>query len=394
MRVPLLDLSEQYRALSEEIRAAIDEVLASQRFILGPKLAEFEKAAAAYCGVPHAVGVSSGTDALLAVLMALEIGLGDAVITTAYSFFATGGCIARVGATPVLIDIDSDTYNISANALKSYLAERCHRVDGKLINENQQTIVALLPVHLFGLCCEMNEMLAVAREHNLLLIEDAAQAIGAECPLDGGSAKAGTIGDAGCFSFYPSKNLGAAGDAGLVVCRNERFADRLRICRQHGMEARYQHQFIGGNFRLDELQAAILKVKLPHLDRWSAARREAAKFYTNEFRRVGLDEKIKLPVEPYAESRLSNHHIYHQYVIRSARRDELRQHLSKREIETAIYYPLALHEQPCFEYLGYKPGDFPEAELAARETLALPIYPEISREAQQYVIKCVAEFFE
>jgi dTDP-4-amino-4,6-dideoxygalactose transaminase len=394
MRVPLLDLSEQYRALSEEIRAAIDEVLASQRFILGPKLAEFEKAAAAYCGVPHAVGVSSGTDALLAVLMAREIGLGDAIITTAYSFFATGGCIARVGATPVLIDIDPDTYNISANALKSYLAERCHRVDGKLINENQQTIVALVPVHLFGLCCEMNEMLAVAREHNLLLIEDAAQAIGAECPLDGGSAKAGTIGDAGCFSFYPSKNLGAAGDAGLVVCRNERFADRLRICRQHGMEARYQHQFIGGNFRLDELQAAILKVKLPHLDRWSAARREAAKFYTNEFRRVGLDEKVKLPVEPYAESRLSNHHIYHQYVIRSARRDELRQHLSKREIETAIYYPLALHEQPCFEYLGYKPGNFPEAELAARETLALPIYPEISREAQQYVIKCVAEFFE
>jgi dTDP-4-amino-4,6-dideoxygalactose transaminase len=239
----------------------------------------------------------------------------------------------------------------------------------------------------------MNEMLAVAREHNLLLIEDAAQAIGADYPLNGGPAKAGTIGDAGCFSFYPSKNLGAAGDAGLVICRNEQFADRLRICRQHGMQERYQHQFIGGNFRLDELQAAILKVKLPHLDSWSAARREAAKFYTNEFRHVGLDKKIKLPVEPYAESGLRNHHIYHQYVIRSPLRDELRQHLSAREIETAVYYPLALHEQPCFEYLGYKPGDFPEAESAARETLALPIYPEISREAQQYVIKCVAEFF-
>jgi len=394
MRVPLLDLSEQYRALSNEIRAATDEVLASHRFILGPKLAEFEKAATAYCGAPYAIGVSSGTDALLAVLMALEIGLGDAVITTAYSFFATGGCIARVGATPVFIDIDPDTYNISATALKRYIEKYCHQVEGKLVNENRQTIVALIPVHLFGFCCDMNEMLAVAHAHSLILIEDAAQAIGADCPLGGGSAKAGTMGDAGCFSFYPSKNLGAAGDAGLVVCRNQQFAERLRVCRQHGMEARYEHQFIGGNFRLDELQAAILKVKLPHLDGWSSARREAAKVYTKEFEQAGLQEKVKLPVEPYSQSGLINHHIYHQYVIRSPRRDELRKHLADREIETAIYYPLALHEQPCFEYLGYKAGDFPEAERAARETLALPIYPEIAREAQQYVVKCVAEFFE
>ncbi len=393
MRVRLLDLSQQYSALSKEIRAATDDVLASQRFILGPKLAEFEKAAAEYCRAPHAIGVSSGTDALLAVFMALEIGLGDAVITTAYSFFATAGCIARVGATPVLIDIEPESYNISAPALRRYLEKQCRVVAGKLVNENRQLIRALVPVHLFGLCSDMNEMVALAREHNLLLIEDAAQAIGAEFPLENGFAKAGTMSDAGCFSFYPSKNLGAAGDAGLIVCHHDEFAERLRLCRQHGMEARYKHEFVGGNFRMDELQAAILKVKLPHLDSWSAARREAAKFYTTEFEGAGLREKIGLPVEPYAKSGLTNHHIYHQYVIRSPQRDELREHLSKREIETAIYYPLALHEQPCFEYLGYKPGDFPEAERAARETLALPIYPEISRDAQRYVVNCIAEFF-
>lgn len=393
MRVPLLDLTEQYRALAGEIRAATDQVLSSQRFILGPKLAEFEKAVAEYCGAPHAIGVSSGTDALLAILMALEIGLGDAVITTAFSFFATGGCIARVGATPIFIDIDPETYNISPPALRHYIDKSCHQLEGKLVNQNGQTIVALVPAHLFGLCCDMNEMVAIGREHNLILIEDAAQAIGAQFPLENGPAKSGTIGDTGCFSFYPSKNLGAAGDAGLVVCRNEQLAERLRRCRNHGMGAQYRHDFVGGNFRMDELQAAVLNVKLPHLDGWSAARREAAKFYTSEFQRLGLENKIKLPIEPYAQSGLSNHHIYHQYVIRCRRRDELRENLAKREIETAIYYPLALHEQPCFEYLGYKPGDFPEAERAARETLALPIYPEISREAQQYVVNCIAEFF-
>ena len=393
MRVRLLDLSEQYRALWNEIRAVTDEVLASQRFILGPKLAQFEKAAAEYCGAPHAIGVSSGTDALLAVFMALEIGLGDAVITTDYSFFATGGCIARVGATPVFIDIEPDSYNISASALRRYIEKQCHVVEGKLVNENRQLIRAIVPAHLFGLCCDMNEMAAIAREHNLVLIEDAAQAIGAQFQFENKAAKAGTMSDAGCFSFYPSKNLGAAGDGGLIVCQHPEFADRLRICRQHGMEARYEHQFIGGNFRMDELQAAILNVKLPHLDKWSAARREAAKFYTSEFERAGLDQKIGLPVEPYAKSGLMNHHIYHQYVIRAANRDELREYLLEREIDTAIYYPLALHEQPCFEYLGYKAGDFPEAERAARETLALPIYPEIPREAQQYVVNCIAEFF-
>jgi dTDP-4-amino-4,6-dideoxygalactose transaminase len=393
MRVRLLDLSTQYSSLAKEIRAATDEVLASQRFILGPKLSEFEKAAADYCGVPHALGVSSGTDALLATFMALEIGIGDAVITTAYSFFATGGCIARVGATPIFIDIEPDTYNISAAALRQYIEKQCQIVEGHLVNENRQLIRALVPVHLFGLCCDMNEMAAIAREHNLVLIEDAAQAIGADFPFANGSAKAGSMSDAGCFSFYPSKNLGAAGDAGLIVFHHDEFAERLRVCRQHGMESQYRHEFVGGNFRMDEMQAAILNVKLPHLDRWSAERREAAKFYTSQFTAVGLHEKIQLPTEPYAKSGLTNHHIYHQYVIRLAERDALREHLAKHEIETAIYYPLALNEQPCFEYLGYKAGDFPEAERAARETLALPIYPEISRDAQQYVVNCIAEFF-
>ena len=393
MRVRFLDLNGQYAALSAEIRDATEGVLSSQRFILGPKLAEFEAAAARYCGAAHGIGVSSGTDALLTVLMALEIGIGDAVLTTAYSFFATGGCIARVGATPVFIDIDPDTYNISATALRRYLKQHCERTEGRLVNENRQTVVALVPAHLFGLCCDMTEMLAIAREHNLILIEDAAQAIGAEFRLQNGSAKAGTIGDAGCFSFYPSKNLGAAGDAGLVVCRNEQFAGQLRSCRHHGMGAQYRHDFVGGNFRMDEIQAAILNVKLPHLDAWSAARRKVAGFYSAEFRRLGLEKKIQLPVEPYSEQGLTNHHIYHQYVIRSPRRDALRKRLAEREIETAIYYPLALHEQPCFEYLGYKAGDFPESERAARENLALPIYPEISREAQEYVVNCIAEFF-
>jgi dTDP-4-amino-4,6-dideoxygalactose transaminase len=393
MRVRLLDLSEQYRALAKEIRAATDEVLASQRFILGPKLTEFEKAAAQYCSVPHGIAVSSGTDALLCTFIALEIGLGDAVITTDYSFFATGGCIARVGATPVFIDIEPDTYNISARALRHYIEKQCKVVEGKLVNENRQLIRALVPAHLFGLCCDMKEMSAIAKEYNLVLIEDAAQAIGAEFPAESGAAKAGAMGDAGCFSFYPSKNLGAAGDAGLIVCHHPEFADRLRACRNHGMEAQYEHGFVGGNFRMDELQAAILNVKLPHLGNWSAARREAAKFYTNEFQRAGLANKLQLPVEPYEKTGLKNHHIYHQYVVRTDQRDKLREHLSKHEIESAIYYPLALHEQPCFEYLGYKTGDFPEAERAARETLALPIYPEIPRDAQKYVVNCIAEFF-
>jgi len=394
MRVPLLDLSEQYRVLADPIRAQLDEVLASQSFILGPKVAAFEEAIRGYCGAPHAIGVSSGTDALLALLMALEIGPGAAVITSAYSFFATAGCIARVGATPVLIDINPETYNICPAALERFLTESCRRgEDGSLCTRAGETIRAILPVHLFGLCCEMNAIHQISEFFQIDVIEDAAQAIGAEYPFGGATAKAGTMSEAGCFSFYPSKNLGAAGDAGMVLCRDEALAQRLRVCRQHGMEPRYYHHFIGGNFRLDEIQAAILAVKMPFLDGWSAARRAVADFYREEFTRVGLTSHLSIPVEPYRERGLTNHHIYHQYVIRTPRRDSLREHLTRKEIGTAIYYPLGLHEQECFSYLGYNEGDFPETERAAQETLALPMYPELSHEAQRYVAEAVSEFF-
>jgi dTDP-4-amino-4,6-dideoxygalactose transaminase len=394
MRVPLLDLSEQYAALAEPIRAEIDEVLATQKFILGPKVEAFESALARSCGSPHAIGVSSGTDALLAVFMALGLGPGDAVATSAYSFFATGGCIARVGATPIFIDIDPATYNISPDALEQYLAKSCSRhPDGSLRSPRGEKLRAIMPVHLYGLCCEMDAIHAISERFQLDVIEDAAQALGAEYAFHGATAKAGAMGEVGTFSFYPTKNLGAAGDAGAVICREEALANRVRVCRQHGMEQRYYHHFIGGNFRLDEIQAAILAVKLPCLEGWSAARRRVADIYREEFERLGLTDRITLPAEPYRGRGLTNHHIYHQYVVRTARRDELREHLTHREIGTAIYYPLALHEQDCFSYLGHEAGDFPESERAARETLALPMYPELSRDQQRYVAEAIAEFF-
>lgn len=395
MRVPLLDLQAQYRTIGQPTRDAIAEVLATQQFILGGKGQQFEQAICRLLRVPHAIGVSSGTDALLATLMALQIGPGDAIVTSAYSFFATAASIARVGATPIFIDIDRATFNVSVSALRHWIGKHCRKSNGKLLAPGGETICAVMPVHVFGLCCEMDEIIAIAREHDLLVIEDAAQALGAEYPSSNEQPKAGTIGDAGCFSFYPSKNLGAAGDAGLVVCRNEELAKRLRICRHHGMGGeRYHHEFIGGNFRLDEIQAAVLYVKISFLEQWSAARRAAADFYREEFERRDLIKEITLPAEPYRDRGLTNSHVYHQFVLRTPDRDKLRNHLKEREIETAIYYPLGLHEQKCFAYLGYKPGDFPETERAARESLALPIYPEISREAQSYVVSSIAEFFE
>lgn len=394
MHVPLLDLSEQYRALGDSIREATSDVLTSGRFMLGPKVKAFEKAMCAYCNTPYAIGVSSGTDALLAILMALGIGRGDAVITTPYTFFATAGCIARVGARPLFADIDPQTYNIRPSAIQECVEKNClPDTDGKWKTKNGEKVCAMIPVHLFGLSCEMDALLEIAERYRLALIEDAAQAIGAEFRFPERIAKAGTMGEVGLFSFYPSKNLGAAGDAGMVVCRDRELAQKLHIFREHGMEPRYFHHVIGGNFRLDEIQAAILTVKLPHLEKWAADRRAAADFYGAELARAGLTKKITAPAEPYRERGLTNHHVYHQYVIRTPMRDALREHLGKREIETAIYYPLGLHEQKCFAYLGYKKGDFPETERAARETLALPIYPEISRKAQRYVVDAIAEFY-
>ncbi len=395
MRVPLLDLSEQYRVLGDSIREAIDAVLQSGRFILGPNVEALEKAVCEYCHVRHAIGVSSGTDALLASLMALGIGRGDAVITTPYSFFATAGCIVRVGARPLFADIDPATYNIRPAAVEECLERHCRKDrSGAWETKEGEKVRAIVPVHLFGLCCPMDELQDIAARHCLELIEDAAQAIGAEFRQGGNTAKAGTMGRTGVFSFYPSKNLGAAGDAGMVVCQDDDLAKQLRAIRNHGMAPRYFHHVVGGNFRLDEIQAAILNVKIPLLDQWAAARRAAADFYREEFARAGLAEKVKTPFEPYRKRDLINHHVYHQYVIRVPMRDALREHLRRREIETAVYYPLGLHEQKCFAYLGCKRGDFPETERAARETLALPIYPEISREAQRHVVRAIAEFFE
>jgi len=377
MQVPLLDLRPQYEPLKEEIFTAIRRIADSQHFILGPEVERLESAVARYCGAAHAFGASSGTDAQLLLMMAMGIGPGDAVVTTPFTFFATAGCIARLGARPVFADIDPKTFNISCEALGAALAETAN-------------VKAILPVHLFGCCAEMDGILSLARRYGVPVLEDAAQALGSEHPLGG----AGAIGDAGWFSFYPTKNLGAFGDAGMVTCRDPELAAKIRAMRNHGMEPRYFHKWIGGNFRLDAMQAAVLNVKLPHLDAWSAGRRERAAFYRHEFARYGFDHVIGLPVEPWAGSGVVNHHIYNQFVIRVPRRDVIRQHLQRQGIGSEIYYPLPLHLQECFSYLGYRAGDFPESERAARETVALPIYPELTEEQQSYVVAKIVEFYQ
>jgi dTDP-4-amino-4,6-dideoxygalactose transaminase len=394
MQVPLLDLKLQFQALRSQILPEVEALIEAQTFILGPKVEALETEIARYTGAGHAVGVSSGTDALLVILMALGIGPGDAVITTPYTFFATAGGIARVGATPVFVDIDPATYNISVDELAEYLRTRTTRdPGGQLLSENGQKLRAIMPVHLFGLSCPMDEIGVLGAEFELPIIEDAAQALGAVYPSSNSRQRCGAIGEFGYYSFFPSKNLGGFGDGGMVVCREEGMAAKLRALRNHGMEERYYHSMIGGNFRLDALQAAVLLLKLPHLETWSAGRRANARFYHDEFSRVGLNNILTLPVEPYAASGDANHHIYNQFVIRAPRRDELSAYLQQHQIGNAIYYPVALHRQECFASLGYRDGDFPEAERAAGESLALPIFPELTREQQSYVVATIQQFY-
>ncbi len=382
MAVPLLDLRLQYAQVKDDVLQRLDALLESQQFILGPPVVELENAVRDYTGCGHAVGASSGTDALLAILMAMGIGRGDAVITTPYTFFATAGCIHRVGAEPVFVDIEDATYNMDPARLEECLRKKCRSgPDGRLVTAAGNRVRAIMPVHLFGCVCDMDRINALAAEFDLPVIEDAAQAIGADYPSSTGKTlRAGAIGEASYFSFFPSKNLGAFGDAGMATCRDGELAVQIRLMRNHGMGTQYHHEKVGGNFRLDAMQAVILSAKLPHLNEWHDARRRNAELYREEFRRLGLLDRIALPAEPYAGSGVPNHHIYHQYVIRVPDRDRVREKLTAEGIGCAVYYPVPLHLQGCFAPLGHGVGDFPESEKAARETLALPIYPELSGE--------------
>jgi dTDP-4-amino-4,6-dideoxygalactose transaminase len=365
--VPLLDLEAQYRPIRSEVLAAITRVCDSQRFILGPEVEALERELAQRIGVAHAVTMSSGTDAILAVLMALGVGAGDEVVTPTFSFFATAGCVARLGATPVLVDIDPATFNIDPSAIRRAITSRTK---------------AIMPVHLYGLMADMDAVMTVGADHGIPVIEDACQAIGAE---DRGR-QAGTIGLAGCFSFFPSKNLGAFGDGGLVVTNDDALGSELRLLRNHGAEPKYFHKRIGGNFRMDALQAAVLRVKLPHLSRWTEMRKANAAVYGELFERAGLIGRVVVPAIPAGRT-----HIFHQYVVRVPDRDRVRAHLTEREIGTEIYYPVPFHLQDCFRDLNHRRGDFPHAEAAADSTLALPIYGELTREQQAFVVSSIAE---
>jgi dTDP-4-amino-4,6-dideoxygalactose transaminase len=386
MQVPLLDLKPQYQPLAAEIQAVIEKICASQAFILGPAVKELEAAVAAYSQCRHGIGVSSGTDALLLALMTLEIGQGDEVITSPFTFFATAGTIARAGARPVFCDIDPVTFNLSPEAVAEFLAEQCTRQGNKLINKQTGgQVKALMPVHLYGQTADMDALMGLARQYDLRVIEDAAQAIGAE---DAQHRRACSLGDIGCLSFFPTKNLGAFGDAGMCVTNDPALADRMDILRVHGGRPKYFHSFIGGNFRLDELQAAVLNVKLKHLDVWTAGRQRNAAFYDAAFAKAGLRDAVTTP-----KAVPGVRHIYNQYVIRSRDRDQLRAFMTAAGVGSEIYYPIPLHLQKCFEYLGHGKGDFPHSETAAAETLALPIFPELTEVQLQYVVDTIAAFY-
>lgn len=380
MPVPLLDLKAQYATIRDEVRGAVDAVLESQRFILGPEVDALEREVAAYTGARHAVGVSSGTDALLLALMALDVGPGDEVLTTPYTFFATAGAIHRVGATPIFADIDPVTCNIDPPRLEAVLRDRLSR-GGR--------VKAIVPVHLFGLCADMAPIRALAARHGIPIVEDAAQAIGAEyAGLPGGGgpgrARAGAMGAIGCFSFFPSKNLGGAGDGGMCVTDDERLAERLRSLRVHGSRVKYYHDEVGVNGRLDALQAAVLRVKLRHLEAWHAGRARNA----GRYRRLFADARLAAPAGPVGlpTDGAPHRHVYNQFVVRVPERDTVLADLQKAGIGCEVYYPVPLHRQACFAHLGYPEGAFPESERAARETLALPIYPELTEAQQQEVV--------
>jgi dTDP-4-amino-4,6-dideoxygalactose transaminase len=368
--VPLLDLKAQYATIRDEVRAGVDQVLESQLCILGPAVTECEAKLAEYCQCPHAITVSSGSDALLLALMAEDIEAGDEVITTPYTFFATAGAIARLGAKPVFVDIDPQTYNIDPSRIEAKLTPRTK---------------AIMPVHLYGQCADMDPIMAIANGRGIAVIEDAAQAIGSEYK----GRRAGAIGRYGCFSFFPSKNLGAAGDGGLVTCCDADVAEKVRVLRVHGSKPKYYHSMIGGNFRFDSIQAAVVTVKLKYLDKWTAARQANAARYRKLFDAAGLTGKglVQLPSEMPGYR-----HIYNQFIIRVPRRAELQEYLKEQKVGHEVYYPVPLHLQKCFAYLGHREGDFPHSERAAQETLALPIYPELSDQQAEWVVECIRAF--
>lgn len=392
MKVPLLDLKPQLAELRSEIIEKVTEVIDSTRYIQGPEVESLEQEIGDYCATEFAIGVSSGTDALLVSLMSLGIGHDDRVLTTPYSFFATMGAILRVGAIPVFADIDPVSYNIDPRQIEAILAE-----------DKDKTIKAIIPVHLYGQCADMEKIIAIAGSYNIPVIEDAAQAIGADMPFKGSGedhwVKAGSLGIAGCFSFFPSKNLGCIGDGGMVVSRDKNFAEKTKLLRNHGAFPKYYHALVGGNFRLDPIQASVLRIKLKHLESWHQKRKANAAFYNQSFENLGLSKNgvVKTPEAVYQklaqqDGSPRNYHIYNQYIIRIEERDKLRAWLAEREIGTEVYYPVALHKQECLKDV-IKSVHMPHAEQAAEQTLALPIYPELTQEMQEYVVKSIADFY-
>ena len=385
MKVPLLDLRPPLEELRDEIVEAVTQVIDSTRYIMGPEIDGLESEISAYCGTTDAVGVSSGTDALLLSLMVLDVAPGDLVLTSNFSFFATAGVVARLNATPVFVDIDPETFNIDPESLRKTLTD--------MDAETRKRVKAIIPVHLFGQCADMETILNISREFDIPVIEDGAQAIGAECEIDGQKKSAGSLGDFGCFSFFPSKNLGGVGDGGIVTVNNPELAEQLRLKRVHGGEHKYYHRVIGGNFRLDPIQAAVIRVKLPHLNKWHRQRQDNADHYNELFAEAGLISKVRTPYVEHPQS-LKNPHIYNQYVIRAERRDELQSFLSENEIASEVYYPLPFHLQECFLHLGGKAGDFPVSETAAKEVLALPVYPGMTGAMRETVVEHIAKFYQ